>query len=740
MKKTTVLLFLALLTTLSLRADVIFQDALDYPNGLIETDGLWQVYSPSVPKQDCYVENNLLILNSTNADAVAAPFTNDTGSSIIYASFTINVSSLPTQKGGYFEQLMDTNASYNAAGRVFISTSNTVVPGTYQLAVANFTPYVNLANFYPLDLATGITYQVVFSFDTNANDALQGATLAVNPAYESDFDESPAFGTDKTSSAALLAIQIGRIGFSQYTGQGVAAIGNVVVGTSFSDVQTNLPQIPVIGVQPASTNIDSYNPIQLYVAASGLGQLTYQWLSNNVPLVDDGVTVVGSQANVLNLLAPTTTASYSVIVGNSAGTTNSAVAVVTVNTALSVPHFTTQPVGATNALSATVTLSATATGTGPLAYTWYFESTNGGGYSEVTAGTGTSATLTLANLSYVNSGLYFVNFTGGVGSANSATVSVLVTNPPTVSIGYLHSLMITNNPGSYNINGNAIYTVQGVVNSFGPFTGSTAGYAEFYIQDNTGGAYVYIGAAGTNAVPPAGTLVSIAGPVQVYNGQLEIDAQVGGSGPATNGYVIISTNNPLPAVQPVNFSLMATNALGTYGIAIQNALVTVTNAYFYSSKKGAPFVAGSKFYTAGYNSFYFTQGPYNSVSNTNTWEIYTVTYGGAATNLAGQLIPGQAYQVTGVLANYKGSAELDVTRLQDFVTNAPAPFAAAITSAGGVSTLTWPALDGSTYSVLSATNLLGPWIPTFGLSYYPSTGTYTVTNPAAAEFYKVTTP
>jgi len=356
MKKITALLFLALLTTLSLRADVIFQDAFNYPNGLVETDGLWQVYSPTVPAKDCYVENNLLILNSTNQDSVAAAYTNDEGSSIIYASFTINVSTLPTQKGGYFEQLMDTNASFNAAARIFISTTNTVVPGTYQLGIGNYTPYAYLASYFPLDLATGITYQVVFSFDTNTYDELQGATLAVNPAYESDYYNSTTYGTDKTTSKALLAIQLGRIGFSQYTNQGVAGIGNVVVGTSFSDVQTNTPQIPVIGVQPQSTNIDSYNVIQLYVAASGLGQLTYQWYSNNVAMVDDNVTVSGSQANVLNLLAPTTTASYSVVVGNNAGTTNSQVAVVTVNTALAVPHMTVQPTNITSAVSKSVTL------------------------------------------------------------------------------------------------------------------------------------------------------------------------------------------------------------------------------------------------------------------------------------------------------------------------------------------------------------------------------------------------
>jgi hypothetical protein len=84
--------------------------------------------------------------------------------------------------------------------------------------------------------------------------------------------------------------------------------------------------------------------------------------------------------------------------------------------------------------------------------------------------------------------------------------------------------------------------------------------------------------------------------------------------------------------------------------------------------------------------------------------------------------------------------EVYPSRYADFVTTAPASFAAGLTESNGVGTLTWPAVTGSTYSVYSATSLLGPWTQTFGLSYYPSTGIYTATNAAARQFYKVSTP
>jgi len=112
------------------------------------------------------------------------------------------------------------------------------------------------------------------------------------------------------------------------------------------------------------------------------------------------------------------------------------------------------------------------------------------------------------------------------------------------------------------------------------------------------------------------------------------------------------------------------------------------------------------------------------------------------TNYFGQPIPGFAYELTGEMGLYSTTApEIYPTRFADIVTTTNAPFAVGLTVSNGVSQLTWPAgVAGSTYSVYSATNLLGPWTHTFGLSYYPSIGLYKATNAAATQFYKVSTP
>ena len=109
MKKIAAFLFLSILTTLSLRADVLFQDSTNYPytDGCIEGQGQWYCFYPAnTTNLDALVANNVLLLNSTNHDEVAAPtngWVNNLNPYFNFASFQINVSQLPsTANGGYF--------------------------------------------------------------------------------------------------------------------------------------------------------------------------------------------------------------------------------------------------------------------------------------------------------------------------------------------------------------------------------------------------------------------------------------------------------------------------------------------------------------------------------------------------------------------------------------------------------------------------------------------------------------
>jgi len=726
MKKTSTLLCWFVLTALAARADLLFSDALNYPNGLIETDGLWYCYSPTPPNGDAYVNNDLLILNGSNKDGVAAPtngINNASAPDEVYASFTIKVSQLPSTSGGYFCIFLD--PTNNSAAHVFIDTKGTSVPGTYRLGIANYATSINTAGAtnFPMDLATGITYQVVFNWD-EVNGL--GANLWINPSSESDFY---VYGNDETNNAYLQTMPVATIGFSQYTG--VEAVGNVMIGTAFDDVMTNVAQLPVIGVQPTGTTNYLGNSTTLYTAASGM-DVTYQWYANNVALVDDGVTVVGSKNNILNLSNLQATATYYVVATDGAGGTQSSNAVVGVNTTPTKPFFTVVPQSQTNSLLSPVILSAAANGTGPISYQWYYEQSGGSSFSPLTGQT--SATLSFT-AGYANSGLYYVAATGGAGTSTSPVVSVLVISPPVQTIGSLHAYL-TNYNGIVTINNGQIFNVIGVVTSIGQVESKTS--SEFFLQDGTGGCLVYAGGFSPTNTPPVGALVNVVSPAESYYGELEMDPTTTA---VTNAVIILSTNNPLPAPMPLNLGQMATNTMGAYGVAVQCSLVTLTNVHLYGNATGAA-VSGN-FPTNGTKALYAFQQAYSA--GQPYMEVYVYTYTNAAnqlnTNFWGKPIPNSAYEITGPMGIYSPtSPNLFPTRYVDIVTTKPASFAAGVAITNGAATITWPATVGSTYSVYSATSLLGPWTQTYGLGYYPSVGVYTDTNPAAGKFYRVSTP
>ncbi|HZM06536.1 MAG TPA: hypothetical protein VFC44_26335 [Candidatus Saccharimonadales bacterium] len=739
MKKLAALLTIALLGTLSARATVLFQDFLNYPNGIIETDGVWQVYSPApptLPSGDAAISNKMIILKTGDKDAVEAPYNNNTGSSIVYASFSIVMTALPSSNGSYFIEFQSTNDSADVA-HLFAATKSSVIPGTYRLGIANFatSSATTGVKLYPLDLATNIAYDVVMSYDPTQTDPFPGATLVVNPASQTDFANSPTYATDNAGSAKQLALTNSALGLSPFES---ANIGNVSVGTAFSDVFTFTPAPPVIGIQPQGASIYSGNNLTLYTAASGLGPVTYQWYSNNVALADNGVTVIGSTANILQLNNLQLTANYSVTATDSAGSTPSAPATITINNTLTAPFFTTQPKGVTNGLGSTIILTSLANGTGPLTYEWYFQGTNAPGYNPIASG----ATLTLGGATYSQSGTYYVTASGGDGSQNSSNVLVQVTTPPLVTIGFLHSLLKSNNvtAGTFNLSSGASYTVQGVVTSIGAV--ETATYSEYFVQDATGGALAFVSStsSGSTNVPPVGSLVQIVGVAQQYYGQLELVPNPSVAGTIT----ILSNNVPLPAPVLLNVGLLATNTMGAYGLSVQGGLVTGTNLYLYATGTGTP-LAGATFPTNASQALYAFAAPY-SVGQPYV-EVYLTTYTNALnqlnTNFFGQLIPTNVYQLTGAIDLYStNQPELVPSRYQDFVVKPPARFNVGISSSNGVATLTWPASIGSTYSVYSSTNVSGPWTQTFGLSYYPSTGSYSVTNTnsATSQFFFMSTP
>ena len=795
MKKISTFVFCSLLAASALRAEVLFQDATNYPyiNGSIEGQGQWYGYYPKTLGSDVFVTNNVLLLTSVSTnDSVATPTNGWANSSIYtYASFTINVSQLPsTANGGYFCQFQNNNDT-NDCCHLFIDTVGTVVPGTYRLGIANYDTSFTAApppGNFTMDLATNTTYTVVVLFDSsgNQNDPLLGSTLWVNPS-DQDFENAAggdntgpgtgpgfAFGTDTTTSQSLLNLQITQIGFSPYVNAGIS---NVIAATTFPEVNTT--NLPVIGIQPSPGTNYSGNGAIFYSASSGV-DLTYQWYNNEGLLADDGVSVFGATSNVLVISNLVSSDVYYFIAtdayGNTVTSSNAPETVIITPTA---PFFPASTVAQnlTNNLFQYTGFTNIAYGTGPLFYQWYYAPTNTPTLFSPLPGQNSSG-LSLYLSDYTFPGSYYVTVSNSV---NGGSIAVGPTNtltelaPVVATMLQLHSFLeavsnsyVANIKTTLNINTNNVIAGGYVVDYGGTsssytnvlggnsWSGYGSTYSEFFIEDASGlGTEVFLSGLGSTNGPPVGTYVTVTGKLVVYNGTLEME-------PVTQAALAVS-NTATPVTlkpRPFNYAFIdvTTNFLGTNVILYTPSLISLTNVYIYANSTGGA-LNGKLFASNGTTTAYCTIGQYSTTPpvNTNVWEIFTPTYNYGyyhgvvyATNTCdSNTIPSYCYQITGVYENYQGSPEIVMSRYQDFVTTPPSAYNARVTTTNVISgrtilpeaNVTWTTQPGSTYSVYTSTNLLSGWTQAaYGLTWYPTNAAYTDTNAVGTKFYKISSP
>jgi hypothetical protein len=172
---------------------------------------------------------------------------------------------------------------------------------------------------------------------------------------------------------------------------------------------------PVITNQPAGLTNNIGTSASFNVIA-GSAPLNYQWYFNtNTALLNQ----TNASLTVTNIQL-TNAGMYSVTITNSAGTTNSTFAALTV---WQPPVITNQPASFTSVAGGAVTFSVTAGGTPAPAYQWKFN-TN----TALIGATGN--TLPLANLRASQTGVYSVTVTNAAGATNSFFALLTVTNPP----------------------------------------------------------------------------------------------------------------------------------------------------------------------------------------------------------------------------------------------------------------------------------------------------------------------
>ncbi len=200
---------------------------------------------------------------------------------------------------------------------------------------------------------------------------------------------------------------------------------SVIVTNSYGSATSVVAQLTV-DTFPPSIDFDPQDQTALEgqdtsfnVLASGTAPLSYQWYYNTNTLLTNAT---GSILTLTNVQLPDA-GGYSVVVTNAYGSVTSAVAQLTVNLPVA-PSVITQPQDQTNILpGATATFSVIASGSEPLGYQWYFNTTT-------LLTNATASILTITNVQPANAGSYSVVINNPGGSITSSNAVLTVnTNP-----------------------------------------------------------------------------------------------------------------------------------------------------------------------------------------------------------------------------------------------------------------------------------------------------------------------
>lgn len=708
MKKNALAILLSCLAIVSLRADLIWYEGFNYADGPTTnvSAGVWAIHSSS-GANDSFIRNNRLEVSgnsSTNAPRQSdvsrrfcttdCPYTN--AAQIIYASFTVTCTNLPTAVSNYFAHFIAVNGTQQ--GRVFGMLGT--LPGTWRLGISAQSGGAN--QIYPVNLARDVEYQVVVGWNPTAGEvdgiASLAARLWVNPVSSSD--------TSVTTSDGATSLAAASYAFRQAAGTTsfFAAITNLAVATTFEEAATNVwsvtPVPPIVIYQPQNTTNFEGAPITLSLVAAGqsLGNLTYQWVKGG-----SNISNPGGNTNVFSIasLLAADVGQYQVVVANptTSLSVTSQVAFVAIDPRTIPPFFIVSPRNTTNFFGQTVTLTVAAAGPQPITYQWTF---NGGPITSPNVSGADSPTLIITGVHTNNgtAGTYTVVAANQFGPGTNASAFVAAISTPQVSIAFLRTRV---DPVFFlPTNTTDLYAVIGIVTTHTNIT--SAGNASFYIQDETGGINVFFG--GSTARPAAGDSVTVTGPLGQFNSLLELNLT--SSDPA-HSLVTNSSGNLLPSGQVLPFSF--TNGVGFGGVGesirkFQGSVVTFTNVYFPLG------FAGTNVFVSGVN-YAMT----NQAGGTFSFRVDARVF-----DIIGHPIPPFAWTVTGPMGYFLSNAsdpdrskghQLFPTRYADIVTNAPPEVtASAAVSGNNKRTLTWTAVPYSySYSVLTSTNVAGPYSP-----------------------------
>jgi hypothetical protein len=497
----------------------------------------------------------------------------------------------------------------NGDGRiqVYMRDSNYNLQTTWQTAVngSTWNSWFNLSGNTPaVSIATQPSSQTV-----NAGQNVTFSVVATNAlTYQWTFNGgniSGATGSSYTINNAQ----------SANAGTYAVVVGNHAGSvTSANATLTVNGGAPAITTQPSNQTVNQGQNATFSVVATGSAPLAYQWTFN-------GGNISGATASSYTVVSaqPANAGTYAVVVTNSAGSVTSANASLTVNVP---PSITTQPSSVTVTQGQPASFSVVATGTAPLSYQWQF------GGANISGATGSS--YSIASAQPANAGNYDVIVNNVAGSVTSATASLTVNVPPSITTQPATQTVNQGQNATFSVvaAGTAPLSYQWTFNG-GNITGATASSLTITnAQAANAGTYAVVvtNVAGTVTSATA-TLTVILPPIistqpasQLAAVSNNVTFTVGlsqGSTPLSYQWKKNGANISGATLSSLTLSSITWGSAGTYSVVVTNVAGSATSANATLTVEQAAFtlVDGFESYNLGVLDQNQSGGPNTGLSN-----------------------------------------------------------------------------------------------------------------------------
>jgi hypothetical protein len=356
-----------------------------------------------------------------------------------------------TNGGLTFSAISDSNAIIKQITTGTITTTTlTIASATYkddqQEFIAVFTNTLGNSQSSPATLTVHfnpiVTLQPVYQKVANGGEAIYTASAIGDPAVtgvqwevylpdgkkftgataSSTYSDIPG-GLSSVATIAGIPTSLNGIGFfAIFSAPNASGKGTASVYTGIAPV---LVGVPVITIEPQSTEVTSGATVKFMAAASGTPNPTVQWqVSENGGASYTNIPKATSTTLTIQATASQEGFRYRAIFTNSLGTVTTSAAVLTVDT---VPTIIDQPISQTVQNGTTANFSALAAGSPNATVQWYGSTDGGATFEQITGATSETFNLSTQASDAGNTYEFYADFTNSIGSTKTDVVDLTIT-------------------------------------------------------------------------------------------------------------------------------------------------------------------------------------------------------------------------------------------------------------------------------------------------------------------------